>query len=392
MGRFELLVGSSEFWTRARQDIARAQGRVLVQAMTFEGDAAGTKVAQAIDASGARDRRVLVDDYTRHVLNDTFLLFSHDRALAAEARATWDMFDELQRNGVQVRVTNPIGRNPLRYVARNHKKLLVMDDVAWLGGINFSDHNFSWHDMMLRIDDAEVADWLSRQFDQDWYGKPAFARRGFGPELEIESFDGATNVANAGKLLSHFAEATRSIEVLSAYPTMPFTHAMAHAARRGVEVTIHTPRPNNKPIVRDYLLGFAAKAGIRLRLVDLMTHVKAALIDGETLLAGSSNFDFVSYRRNSEYVAVLRDPALIAEVEARLLAPARSEGTAPLAEDLRGWAPIRAAATLKAADLALRHVPVGPRIEEWVRPRRDEQREEQSAMGAEMVGDSGGNP
>ncbi len=368
MARFELLVGSGEFWSRAAQDIAAAKRRVLVQAMTFEGDAAGTAAAQAIGASKALDRRVLVDDYSRHVINDTFLLFSRDPKLVSEASATWAMFDALRQNGADIRVTNPIGRNPFRYPARNHKKLLIMDNAVWLGGINFSDHNFEWHDMMLRIEDGAVADWLATHFEADWQGDPGFACRDFGPDLQIMSFDGATNVAQSHGLLAYFAEAKHSIEVLSAYPTMPFTEAMAHAAARGVDITIHTPRPNNKPIVRDYLLGFASKAGIKLSMIDRMTHVKAALIDGEILLAGSSNFDFVSYRLNSEYIAVLRDKALIADVEARLLAPARAEGQPPRQSEQHGWAPFKAKVTLKAADMALRLIRPGKRVGEWQGP------------------------
>ena len=368
LARFELLVGSGDFWARAEQDIRRARSRVLIQAMTFEGDRAGLAVADALGCGNAADRRVLVDDYTRHVLNDTFLLLSRDPALAAEARSTWAMFDELGRTGVGVRVTNPIGGNPLRYASRNHKKLLIMDDVAWLGGINFSDHNFSWHDMMLRIDDAKVADWLAAQFEADWAGRPGFAQASFGPELEIMSFDGVSNPAHCAPLLDLFAGAQTSIEVLSAYPTMPFTDAMARAAQNGAHVLIHTPRPNNKPIVRDYLLGFARKRGIALSMTEHMTHAKAALIDGRTLLAGSSNFDFVSYRRNSEYVAVLRDPALIAEFERRLLEPARAQGGPPLAREMRGWAPLKARCVLRLADLALRLVRPGARVTEWRRP------------------------
>lgn len=368
MARLELFVGSDNFWARAAHDIEKARRRVLIQAMTFEGDTAGLGAAQSIGCSGAADRRVLVDDYTRHVLNDTFLFLSRDPALKAEAQATWAMFDELRQNGAQVRITNPVGGNPLRYAARNHKKLLVMDDAAWLGGINFSDHNFAWHDMMLRIEDPAVVDWLSRQFDEDWHGRPAFARQAFGPELEIMSFDGVSNAANSSDLLARFANARHSIEVLSAYPTMPFTGAMASAAARGVDVTIYTARPNNKPIVRDYLLGLAARTNIRLRLVDRMTHVKAALIDGEELLAGSSNFDFVSYRLNSEYVAIIRDKGLIAAVEKELLEPLRAESSPPRGEELRGWAPVKARLVLQAADKALRFLRPGKRVGEWRRP------------------------
>lgn len=368
MPRFELLVGSDEFWERASGDIAAARERLLVQAMTFEGDSAGLAVAAAIEANGASDRRVLVDDYTRHVLNDTFLLFSRDPALQAEAEATWAMFERLVGSGVGVRVTNPVDGNPLRYPVRNHKKLLVMDDVAWIGGINFSDHNFAWHDKMLRIEDPKVAGWLAEQFEADWRGEPTFERAAFGDELEIASFDGANNVANSVALLEIFAGARKSLEVLSAYPTMPFTQAMARAAARGVPVSILTPRPNNKPLIRDYLFGTAPAVGIELGMIDRMTHVKAALVDGETLLLGSSNFDFVSYRLNSEYVAVIRDEGLVEEAERRLFAAARSEATPPAAHELGGWAPFKARLALMLADSALRQLRPGKRVGEWKRP------------------------
>ena len=73
LSHFELLVGAQAFWDRAAADLAVAKRRALVQAMTFEGDAAGLMVAADIAASGAADRRVLVDDYSRHVISDRFV-------------------------------------------------------------------------------------------------------------------------------------------------------------------------------------------------------------------------------------------------------------------------------------------------------------------------------
>lgn len=227
---YELLVGSQAFWQRAQADIAAAHRRVLIQAMTFEGDSAGQAVAAAIAASGAADRRVLVDDYTRHVINDTFLSRSRDEALHAEAQATWAMFDRLADAGVGLRITNPVGRNPLRYALRNHKKLLVMDDAVWLGGINFSEHNFAWHDMMLRIAHPGLAGWLAAAFERDWQGECGAARAAF-PGIEMLSVDGSGNAAHLAPLLDLFAGARRRIEVISAYPTFPFVSAMASAAR-----------------------------------------------------------------------------------------------------------------------------------------------------------------
>lgn len=362
---YELLIGSAAFWDRARSDIAAARQRVLVQAMTFEGDSAGQGLAAALTANHAVSRRVLVDDYTSHVINDTMLVLSRDPAVHAEARATQAMFGALVRDGVQVRVTNPVGHNPLRYPMRNHKKLLVMDGVAWIGGINFSDHNFAWHDLMLRIDNPAVADWLAEQFDRDWAGTPQAVRQRFGSGLEMLSIDGRDNLVHLAPLLDRIAGARHSIEMISAYATFPFVDALAAAARRGVATTLYTPRPNNKPIVRDYLLGVARETGLRLRLMPEMTHAKALLIDGEELVLGSCNFEFVSCRSNAEFLATIRDAALIADFEARMLAPARIGSADPVAADFSLWRSRRARAGLKLADAALARLSHGTRVQAW---------------------------
>lgn len=367
--KVELTVGSGEFWARAGADIAAAQRRVLIQAMTFEGDAAGTAVANAVIASPAAERRVLVDDYTRHVVNDTFLALSRDRALHAEAKATWDLFDAMVASGAGLRLTNPVGRNPLRYATRNHKKLLVIDDAAWIGGINFSDHNFAWHDMMVRIECPQVADWLAAEFDRDWTGQTATSSavvNGF----DLLSLDGSANEAGFEPVLDLIGGARQSIEVVSAYPTFPFVDALAAAAARGLPVRLYTPRPNNKPVIRDYLMGVARKSGLDIRLTPMMTHAKAMLVDGEALVVGSSNFDFVSHRANAEYVATIRDSALIEAFTARLLEPLREGASAPETADHSSWRTLRARAGLRMADVLVSFLDHGPRVAEWPRPNR----------------------
>ena len=333
--------------------------------MTFEGDTAGLAVAEAIQTSPAADRRVLVDDYTRHVINDTFLALSRDPTLKQEAAASWVMFDRLQTEGVSLRVTNPVSRNPLRYPLRNHKKLLVVDNAVWVGGINFSDHNFAWHDIMLRIEGKEVADWLAGEFNADWRGQPRTSARDFSDGLHLASMDGTSNHKAFQPLLRLFAQARHSIEVVSAYPTFPFVDAMAAAAQRGVPVTIYTPRPSNKPIIRDYLLGVARRSGLTIRLLAKMTHIKAALVDGEVLVLGSSNFDFVSHRANAETIATIRDPALIADFTARVLAPARVGASEVQSADYSRLRSLRARLGLKAADAALSCLRHGERIAAW---------------------------
>jgi cardiolipin synthase len=354
--RLDLLVGSDAFWTSAANDIERARERLLVQAMTFEADAAGKGVANAISASRAIDRRVLVDDYSLHVINDRIVAspsYLLDRDFRDEVIGTRAMFDALAATGAKVRITNPIGRNPLRYVVRNHKKLIVADDVAYMGGINFSDHNFRWHDLMLRIEGAEAASFLTEDFDATWSGAPVAHARDF-EGLSLYGLDGRSNEESFASVFQAIRMARTRIDVISAYPTFPFVDALGEARNRGVAVCLYTPLPNNKPIVRDYLIGAAGRFGIEVRLLPNMTHLKAMLIDDSKLVLGSSNFDFASFLIEEELLAIVVAADLIASFRATVLLPAQE---AALPEGAHRVSPRRAwlsRLALRSAEAAVR--------------------------------------
>jgi cardiolipin synthase A/B len=294
--------------------------------MTFEGDAAGQAVASAVRESKATDRRVLVDDYSRVVVSDCFVLsprYLLNRSFREEVKATRAMFRALKHDGVGVRATNPIAGRVARYGLRNHKKLIIADDVAYVGGINFSDHNFAWHDLMLRIEAAGPAGFLAEDFDATWESRPALRHAHFGP-LTLTALDGRTNREGFQPLLDAIAGAKERIEIVSPYLSFPFVGTLAAAVRRGVRVELLTPFAGNKPMVRHYLSDASRRAGFDLVLLPEMTHLKAMLIDGRLLILGSSNFDFPSYFSFEEHVAAIESPELIADFEAQVLAPLRA--------------------------------------------------------------------
>jgi cardiolipin synthase len=329
--RFEILMGAQAFWRRAAADIAAAGRRVLVQAMTFEGDAAGLGVAEAIAASPAARRAVLVDDYSRWIVSDRHIwspstLF--DRAARDEVRSTRAMFADLVAGGVGVRVTNPVGFLFVNFAARNHKKLIVADHVAYLGGINFSDHNFTWPDFMLRLEGEEAADLLAGDFEATYAGAPSAWRHRM-DGLELHSLDGRTNAAGFADVFAMIESARREIVVISPYLTFPFSGALARAAGRGVTVRLITPWASNKPAVRNALLATAARAGFEVHLLPGMTHLKGLLIDDERLIVGSSNFDFASLAAEEELLAVISDRSAIEDFRRRIVAPLLDQALPP---------------------------------------------------------------
>lgn len=336
-----LLVGSGAFWRQAEQDIRAARTRVHVQAMTFEADAAGAAVARAIAASPARDRRVVVDDFTSYVVSDSFVYsprYLLDSGFRTEVRDTRVMFRNLMGQGVGVRVSNPAGPLLNRFPYRNHKKLIVADDIAYIGGINFSDHNFAWGDLMLRIQDRVVANRLAEDFGASFAGRPGAWAAHF-PALDIYGLDGRDNARGFSDLLEAIDRTRETICVVSPYLTFPFLDSLERAAARGVAVQLITPLANNKPVVRDYLVPAALKAGFDVRLTPEMIHTKGMLLDGRTLVLGSSNFDFISYHGQAELVAILRDAAIVRQFQAEVIQPCLARalpGAAHQPSTLRG--------------------------------------------------------
>lgn len=321
----ELLVDFNEFWTRLSDDIRSARQSVFVQTFAFEGDPVGKQLSDALLSSAATDKRILADSFTRIVLSDRFrfsLANIFDEKLRQEARETAAMMGKLKEGGIELRFTNPYGLSPRRLLSRNHKKLIVLDDrVSYIGGINFSEHNAAWHDMMLRVEDENVAAFLREDFVATWNGHDRVTRRQF-DGIEFFTADGRANRQAFQRVLDLIDAARQTIFVESPYITFPFYERLRAATRRGVAVKIVTPEQNNWRFFANYARLESARSEIDLRLFQgSMSHLKAMLIDGESLIAGSSNFDYLSYRIHQELLAVITTPAIVADFCERVMAP-----------------------------------------------------------------------
>jgi len=312
----KLLVDSAEFMDALGADLCGATDSVLAQAMTFEGDRAGQRFANLLIRSRCADRRLLVDSFSRHVISCRFLhrpAAWADAELQTEVRATEATHEALRRAGVRVRFSNPAGRMLRRFPARNHKKSIVIDGrIAYLGGLNFSDHNFAWHDLMLRIEDPAAAAFLADDLDATWRSRPQERWLQF-DGIAIGTMSGRRNARVFEPVFDLIASARDQIIIETPYLTFPFTDRLRDARRRGVRIRLIAPSPNPLRSVGRYIEWECARSGFELRLLPGMTHVKAMLIDGRQLVLGSSNFDYLSYRLHQEILAIVDEPGVIAD-------------------------------------------------------------------------------
>jgi cardiolipin synthase len=322
--KIELLVDSQEFWNRLEVDLAEATKSAYLQTFSFEGDRVGVRLARRLAASPAADRRLLVDGYSLLYHNDRMVPGPAwlERSFRREVLLTHRLGRKLRERGVGVRFCNPIGPSPLKTLRRNHKKLAVFDDrVAYLGGINFCEHNFAWHDMMIRVEDPHLSAALAHDFRGSWGGQPAAWDRTFGP-FRILSMNGRGNPARFRPVVEAIQGARTSIDVVSAYLSTPFTKYLSAAGRRGVQVRVLTPEENNKGNLARHVIESATRNHFEIiRYPGRMNHLKAMVVDDELLIAGSSNFDFMSFHVLEELVFLTRDADLLSDFKRRVWEP-----------------------------------------------------------------------
>jgi cardiolipin synthase len=96
---------------------------------------------------------------------------------------------------------------------------------------------------------------------------------------------------------------------------------LAEARRRGVDVrAVVTFSTGNHHVNSANRMGAnrLLKAGVRVYVYPIMTHVKAAAVDSCWVYLGTGNFDALSLRHNHELGLSVSGGPLIAEVEERL--------------------------------------------------------------------------
>lgn len=320
----KLLVDSDEFWPELKSDVLSAKNRVFLQTLSFEGDRVGQMLSALLLSLTSVDVRIIVDCFTKWMLNDKFLYAPKNLLnpqLRQEAGETAKMIKNLREGGVGVKFTNPMGWIPTRLAARNHKKLIIIDNrIAYIGGINFSEHNFTWHDMMVKMEDDNIAEFLSADFLSTWKGYNSTTYQCF-EEIELQTFDGNSNETAFEKILNLIDGAKEEIFVESPYLTFPVFDSLKEAKARGVAVTIVTPETNNWKFMKEYLLWEATRAGIEIRLYPTMTHLKAMLVDNTHLVTGSYNFDYLGYRLHQEVIAIIADRRVISKFRDRVIQP-----------------------------------------------------------------------
>ncbi len=282
--------------------------------MTFDGDASGLAVADLLTRAISRgvDVQLLIDRFALRYVSDRR---ANHHTVRAEATETAAMFQRLCQTGATVTFTQPWGPMMLFGLNRNHKKLYVIDDHAYVGGINISDHNFTWTDFMVQIDDPDVVAALADDF--------AYTQKG-----ERRSVNGhiITNQAIEPVFTELVTKATKSVTLASPY-ALDIAVVKLLEGSPAANRTVITAQENNYRWLRaaePYLWQRLIRSGVKLHTYPEFFHARFLLVDDSNLLIGSSNFNRHSLRCNQELGLLINDTEFIADFKSRALAGVES--------------------------------------------------------------------
>ena len=261
--------------------------------------------------------------------------------LGCRARTSARFWDRLTGAGVEVRRYNPPHlENPLRWISRDHRKVLCVDgEVAFTGGLCIG-HDWMgdpargippWRDTAIEVHGPAVAQ-VDAAFADSWdaAGKTAPGAEEILPTageaaggVDVSVIAGRPDSLGLYRLEQLVAEmAERSLWLTDGYfvATTAYVRALAGAARAGVDVRLLVPGSSNWPLV-----GALSKSAYRplleagVRVFEWngpMIHAKTAVADGCWTRIGSSNSNLASWVSNRELDVTVKDHELAAQMEA----------------------------------------------------------------------------
>ncbi|WP_460877104.1 phospholipase D-like domain-containing protein [Rhodanobacter koreensis] len=326
----ELLIDAAAHYTTWLAAIRGARQRVLLENYIIRDDEVG---------------RAFLDALVERAQAGVFVAVVADWiGCLGQSRNTF--WAPLRAAGGQVRIFNPpqLGQ-PLGWISRDHRKLLVVDGVlGFLSGVCISAKWLGdparkvppWRDTGVALRGPVVAE-LEAAFAQSWAEigaplaplPPASAQAAAEPAVpagDVSLRLIATQPATAGmyrldQLIASLASKTLWLTDAYFVGLTPYVQALVAAARDGVDVRLLVPGSSDIPAVAAMSRsGYRPllKAGIRVfEWNGSMLHAKTAVADGQWARVGSSNLNIASWLGNRELDVAVEDAGFAGQLAAQ---------------------------------------------------------------------------
>lgn len=252
-------------------------------------------------------------------------------------KEVYKVVDYLKRNKIEFKlyplhlmplVTDGIGKNKFQI---DHQKMIVIDGKTLItGGFNLFDIGIVNRDMMMKIE-GDTAKEASELLNYEWllsdkYVGPKAPKEVYVVKADTDS-DSMTKIVKTApfesttkqNLIEMIDNAKKSAYVaVLEYSDIDITNALIRAFKRGVDVKVMMDRkdtndkyagglpvPNNYPNIlpaRDLFKNLVPVRWYDARFPGQELHMKICVVDGDKMIAGSTNFTrqaFTTFRETS---------------------------------------------------------------------------------------------
>lgn len=319
--RVTLLQDGPEAYPAMLELIAAARRYIHFENYIIRSDATGWRFAEAL----ARRAR---EGVPVRVLYDWLGCLSTRRRLWRFLRAA----------GCEVRAFNPPTLvRPLRNLARDHRKLLVVDgSLSVVGGLCIGDEWAGdtsrgippWRDTAVGIE-GPASHALDLAFAHIWaLAGPPLPEQERTPDIPaageaaVRVVIGEPGRERAYRVVEYLAAgARRRLWIVDAYLVPPprLFEVMALAEKDGVDVRLLVPGSSDVPVVRNLTrLGYRDLLRSGMRIFEWngpMIHAKTMVADGRWVRVGTSNINLSSLVGNYELDVVIEDARLAMTME-----------------------------------------------------------------------------
>ena len=322
--KIELLNNGDEYFPAMLEAVRSAKKTINFEAFILYSDEIGTQFRDTFceRARAGVEVRVLVDN----IGSGSGLKHSDVRMM--------------KKAGVKFSYYHPISSWRVdRTNRRSHRRILTIDgklgftgaagfDKRWAGHAQDKTH---WRDIQIRIEGPLVTS-MQAAFQEHWikmFGQALTGAHQF-PSLPAAGNVKAQLVTSRSFSMAPvpllqavaFTAAEKRIFITNAYctPTNDQVEQLINAVRRGVDVRLLFPGPNNdQPLTKSAgrtAYGRMLEGGVRIfEYQPTMIHEKSMVIDGLFSMIGSSNFDARSSEINEELDVVVYDEKFGHEME-----------------------------------------------------------------------------
>ena len=311
---FAFFSDSLKLYNAMLDDISKAKKYIYLETYKYGNDPIGEKFRNALTKKRKEgvEIKLLIDSWGASVSQGYFHTLTQ---LGGKVRFFKKMrlsFDSFTKNH-----------------RRDHRKLLIIDDeIIYIGSANISSHSFNWRESCLKLND-EIAGVFKKIFLQHYrvYNKYIYDKITFTQPLKYKDYEIIRDVPSTllqptrKRFVELIRSATSEIIIETPYflPGSMVRKSLIDASKRGVAVKIITPKRSDVGLVdllRSKYLGDLSRNGVEILFyIPQNLHAKLMLIDKETFVVGSANFDYRSFRFQHEIVLIGKEKNIIQSID-----------------------------------------------------------------------------